>query len=162
MEHKSTEWLEETEGKIKEAWDLFDKDKKGHVIQEEIGTIMRHLGVFPNERALVLEILPEMQDDEPGGEVSYKKFEKKMLNLMATNELEPDSTEVILQAFKTIDNDNLGYISADILETLLTSKGTGFRPKELEAFFMVAKDPETGNVYYEDYISLLKSSDGKK
>jgi hypothetical protein len=30
-----------------------------------------------------------------------------------------------------------------------------FRPKELETFFSVAKDPETGNVYYEDYISQL-------
>ena len=33
--------------------------------------------------------------------------------------------------------------------------GMPFRPKELETFFSVAKDPETGNVYYEDYISQL-------
>ena len=37
------------------------------MVQEEVGTIMRALGCYPTERALVLDILPEMQDDEPTG-----------------------------------------------------------------------------------------------
>ena len=57
--------------------------------------------------------------------------------------------------FLTVDTNNTGYISAEMLEDLLTTKGTFFRPKELENFFLVAKDPDTGNVYYEDYIALL-------
>jgi len=158
MESQSNEWLEAAEGRIREAWDIIDKDKTDKVVQEEIGTIMRHLGVFPDERQLVLELIPEMQDDEPGGMVHYHKFEKKVLQLMASGECDADSPEVILQAFKTLDADNLGYITSEVLETLMSSKGTGFRPKEMEQFFMVAKDPETGNIYYEDYISLLAKS----
>jgi Ca2+-binding EF-hand superfamily protein len=117
---------------------------------------MRNLSIYPDERQLVLEIIPEMQDDEPGGVVHFHKFEKKVLQLMVTGEYDADSTEVILQAFKTLDVDNLGYLSSEVLETLMTSKGTGFRPKEMEQFFMVAKDPETGNIYYEDYIAILR------
>jgi len=115
---------------------------------------MRALGVYPSERALVKDILPEMQDEEPTGFVRYPKFEKKMLQLLATKELEPDSSDVLLQAFKTIAG-NAEFISPETMEELLTTKGTPFRPKELESFFLVAKDPENGNIYYEDYIALL-------
>lgn len=155
METKTQEWIEQTEAKIREAFDLFDKDRADAIIQEEVGTVMRALGAYPTERQLVLEILPEVQDDEPTGFVSYQKFEKKMLNLLATKEYDPDSGDMLLQAFRTIDTENTGYISSELLEELFTSRGTPFRPKELEAFMLVAKDPETGNVYYEDYVSQL-------
>jgi Ca2+-binding EF-hand superfamily protein len=155
MDTKSQEWIEQTEAKIREAFDLFDKDKNDAIIQEEVGTVMRALGAYPTERDLVLNILPAMQDDEPTGFVSYKKFEKKMLQILATKECDPDSGDLLLQAFRTIDADNTGYVSAELMEELLTGKGTPFRPKELESFLMVAKDPETGNIYYEDYVALL-------
>lgn len=161
METKSQEWIEQTEQRIREAFDLFDKDKADAIIQEEVGTVMRALGSFPNERELVLEILPQMQDDEPTGFVSYQKFEKKMLQILATKELDPDSGDVLLQAFRTIDTENTGYISADLMEELLTTRGTPFRPKELESFLMVAKDPETGNIYYEDYVAELMKTHQK-
>lgn len=41
------------------------------------------------------------------------------------------------------------------MEQLLTTKGTAFRPKELDQFMLVAKDPSDGNIYYEDYVALL-------
>eukprot|EP01038_Epipyxis_sp_PR26KG_P011279 gene11279-15131_t len=155
MESKTPEWIEQTEAKIREAFDLFDKDKADAIIQEEVGTVMRALGAYPTERALILEILPEMQDDEPTGFVSYKKFEKKMLQILATKEWDPDSGDILLQAFRTIDTDGSGYISAELMEELLQSKGAPFRPKEMEIFLSVAKDPETGNIFYEDYVALL-------
>jgi len=121
----------------------------------KVGTVLRALGAYPTERALVLDILPEMQDDEPTGFVGYKKFERKALHILASKEWDPDSGDLILQAFRTLDHNNMGYLSADALEELLMSKGTPFRPKELESFFLASKDPETGNIYYEDYVALL-------
>ena len=158
VDQKGQEWIDTTSASIKEAFDLFDKDKSDAIIQEEVGTVMRYLGVYPSERALVLEILPQMQDDEPTGYVHYKKFEQKMLQLLASRECEPDSSDIILQAFRILDKENKGYVSADLLESLLTTKGTPFRPKELDSFFLVAKDSETGNIYYEDYAALLSKT----
>jgi len=102
-----------------------------------------------------LTYLPEMQDDEPTNFVSYSKFEKFMLNNLASRDCEPDSSDLLLQAFRTIDADKLGYVSAEVMEALLTSKGTPFRNKEMEAFMLVAKNVETGNIFYEDYIAQL-------
>lgn len=151
MNTQSAEWVERTQQQIREAFDLFDNDKADAIIQEEVGTVMRALGAFPTERELVLNILPEMQDDEPTGFVSYVKFEKKMLQILASRECEPDSSDLLLQAFRTIDADGNGYINAELLEDLLTTRGTGFRPKEMEAFLAFTKDLESGNVFYEDY-----------
>uniref|UniRef100_A0A7S1U1D4 EF-hand domain-containing protein n=1 Tax=Phaeomonas parva TaxID=124430 RepID=A0A7S1U1D4_9STRA len=55
------EFREEWAGKIREAFNLFDKERKGVVIVEEVGTIMRYIGAYPSERGLVSEILPAMQ-----------------------------------------------------------------------------------------------------
>lgn len=141
--------------KIREIFDLFDKEKSDTVVAEEVGAIMRALGVYPSERMLVKELLPEMQDDEPTGFVQYERFEKVVLRLLLSKECEPDSGDMLLQAFRTIDTNNTGFVPADVMEDLLTGKGTPFRPKEVESFLTIAKDPESGNIYYEDYIALL-------
>lgn len=155
METKSQEWIEATEQRIREAFDLFDKDRADAIIKEEVGTVMRSLGAYPTERQLVLEVLPEILDDEPTGFVSYQKFERKMLQLLASKEYDPDSGDMLLQAFRTIDTDNTGYISAELLEELFTTRGTPLQPREMEAFLLVARDAETGNIYYEDYVAML-------
>ena len=54
-----------------------------------------------------------------------------------------------------MDSEGKGYLSNEVMEQLLTTKGTAFRPKELDQFMLVAKDPSDGNIHYEDYIALL-------
>jgi len=155
VDTKSPEWEAMSSTKIREVFELFDKDKTEAVVQEEVGTMMRYLGAYPTERQLVLDILPAMQNDEPTGFVNYSRFEKKMLEILRGKTLEPDSSDVMLQAFKVLDSEGKGYLSNEVMEQLLTTKGTAFRPKELDQFMLVAKDPSDGNIHYEDYIALL-------
>ena len=70
-----------------------------------------YLGAYPTENALNNQILPEMQDGEQTGFINYRKFEKTMLNILSTKEWEPDSSDIVLQAFRTIDTENKGYLS---------------------------------------------------
>ncbi|RLN43896.1 hypothetical protein BBJ28_00013971 [Nothophytophthora sp. Chile5] len=73
-----------------------------------------------------------MQEDEPSTFVTYDRFEKKMLEVLYTNEYEPDSDETLLAAFRVIDTEKKGYIEAEVMRELLTTKGTPFREKEME------------------------------
>ncbi len=43
---------------------------------------MRMLGIYPTEKALVTEVLPEMQGDEPSGLIPYARFEAKVLDML--------------------------------------------------------------------------------
>lgn len=155
MEPKSQAWIEEQESLIRDAFDLFDTDKANALMPEDVGNVMRALGAYPSESQLMKEYMPVLKDDENGGYVPHKKFEKEMLRILTTRECEPSSADAMMQAFRAIDANNTGVISAELLEELLVTKGTAFRPKEVEAFLEVAKDGETGNIYYEDYVALL-------
>jgi Ca2+-binding EF-hand superfamily protein len=55
-----------------------------------------------------------------------------LLSALATRKYEPDTIDVLLQAFRTIDSENKGFIAADEIEALLTKKGSApFRSKEV-------------------------------
>ena len=144
--------------RIRAAFTLFDKDDKNSVVPEEVGSIMRYLGYFPSEKDIVEIILPEMMDDQILEQVPYNRFEKKMLEIMATGEYEPDVYDAtLMHAFQVIDADGKGWIDVQHLKTLLTTKGSmPFRPTEIDAFLQVAKDGESGRIYYEDYVHLIR------
>lgn len=42
-----------------------DNHAAGSVVPEEVSTIMRYLGAYPTEKAMVQEILPDMQARHP-------------------------------------------------------------------------------------------------
>eukprot|EP00903_Cladosiphon_okamuranus_P007211 g6999.t1 len=152
-------WMEAQRKRIKEAFALFDKDKKGTVGYEEVSTIMRYLGAYPSEKAMTQEILPDMQGDDVTSPVTYSSFETKMLEVLASRAWDPDPPEVLLRAFRAIDEKGAGYIETAKMSELLVSKGTPFRAKEIEAFLSIAKDTETGHIYFEDYVASL-ATDG--
>ena len=116
---------------------------------------MRYLGVYPSENAMVESVLVDMQEEEMTAFIMYDKFEKKVLELMATQEFAPSPDNELLRAFQVIDKERKGYVEAEHMKDLLLSRGTTFREKELESFMSVAKDVATGLIYYEDYVALL-------
>ena len=143
--------------KIRAAFKIFDKDDKNAVPPEEIGSIMRYLGYFPSENDIVNIILPEMREEHDIGHIPYTVFEKKMLEIMSTDEYDPDIYDTkLMHAFQVLDKDRNGWIEPAYMKKLLTSRGKmPFRPAEIDSFLKVATDKETGRIYYEDYVSLL-------
>ena len=64
---------------------------------------MRYLGAYPSEEELLTDILPSLCDDEEsaaGGGVRLDRFEGLMVRVINDRLYEPDSEEMILQAFK--------------------------------------------------------------
>lgn len=65
---------------------------------------MRYLGAYPSEEELLNDILPPLcGDDEEsaaGGGVRLDRFEALMVRVINDRLYEPDSEEMILQAFK--------------------------------------------------------------
>jgi Ca2+-binding EF-hand superfamily protein len=91
------------------------------------------------------------------GVVRLERFEPLMLRVLLERLYEPDSEELILQAFRVLDPENRGYIDEHTMHELLTENEWAFRDKEIEDFMRVAKDPDTNYIHYEDYVSMLSS-----
>jgi len=152
--------------KIRAAVELFDRDKRKILPREEVGTVMRYLGAYPSEEDLMNDILPALCDEDDGvangssstagsNGVKLERFEKFMVRVMVERMYEPDSEEIILQAFRVLDPEGRGYIDESTLHELLTENEWAFRDKEWEDFIRVAKDPDTNYIHYEDYVSML-------
>jgi len=143
--------------RIKSVWDIFDKDKKKNVSKDDIGTIMRALSAFPTEEELE-GIVRGLKEEDDSQAIKFERFEPFMVKVMVERLYEPDSEEVILQAFKLFDPDNKKYLDESTMQEILTDSTTGtggFKDKEVEAFMAQCRDPETGVIYYEKYLDLL-------
>ena len=116
---------------------------------------MRYLLQFPSEAQVRDYIIDKVADDEPSDFIKYEKFEPYMLQVLMSNEFEPASAERLLDAFKILDPQGLGYVRKDVMHQLLTTKGIPFRTSEYESFksFGIGKDPD--KIYYEDYVARL-------
>jgi len=142
--------------KIQSSFQLFAvKNREDLIPVEEVGTIMRYLGAFPSEEQVVTEILPQIQDDELVTHVKYDRFERMMLRILAEQEYEPDSEEVLMQAFRILDPEEKGYLTEERMVELLTSNEWAFREKEIKDFLSVARDHESGFMKYAEYVEIM-------
>ena len=73
---------------------------------------------------------------------------------MMKEEYEPDDPEVLMAAFKLLDEDNTGVIEMDLMSTYITEMGIPFLDREASEFikFIKGSDKEKQQFFYEDYV----------
>ena len=126
---------------IREAFSIIDNERQGYVDRKEVSYIMRYLLQFPSEAQIRDYIIEQLEGDEPSDYIKYDKFEPYMLNVLMTNEYEPNPAEHLLAAFRVLDPEGKGYIKIDVMRELLTTKGIHLRPREYDLFINFAQDP---------------------
>ena len=140
---------------IYEAFCIIDIDKKGYIDRKEVSYIMRYLLQFPSEAQIRDYIIDQLEGDEPSDYIKYEKFEPYMLQVLLTNEYEPNPAEHLLAAFRVLDPKGEGFIRKDVMKELLTTKGIHLRPREYFNFINFAQDKSGTKIYYEDYVTKL-------
>lgn len=68
---------------------------------------------------------------------------------------QPASPAKLLEAFKTLDIENKGFLTKEYISTLMTQDGEPFTQDELDEMLEIAIDPHTQTVPYEYYINQL-------
>lgn len=92
------------------------------------------------------EINPELP-------ISYAYFETKATEYILTDAYAPDDEDVLMSAFKAMDSERKGYVDEDLLRQAMSKMGSPFGEKALDSFVSALRDPETGRLYYAEYVT---------
>jgi Ca2+-binding EF-hand superfamily protein len=144
---------EEKRQEYKEAFDMFDSNKTGHITAEEIYNVMRNMG---NE--LPLEEIKGMiadLDNDGSGEIDFEEFITFMQMTQSTEELTDE--EEVIRAFMTFDKDGNGWLSMDEFKHILCNLGDKFTEQECLEIFKEADLDHDGKLQYREFVDFWKS-----
>lgn len=145
---------EQQERKLKEIFDLFDKDKSGAISKDELGTALRAMGQTPTESEID-EFLKEA-DTNKSGQIEWHEFLAVVPKKLKAIELEEQERE-LMEAFKLFDTDNDGIIDAkEFTDTLMR---LGEKLTQAQAA-QLAKDADlngNGKIEYSEFVKWLMS-----
>ncbi|XP_033755641.1 calmodulin-A-like isoform X1 [Pecten maximus] len=148
---------------LREAFRLFDKDGDGSITTDELGTVMRNLGQYPNTDELNM-MLKEI-DIDGDGTFSFEEFVQVMANMGGISEQsEEDEEEELRQAFRVFDKTGCGYISASDLRAVLQCMGEDLTEEEIDEMIAEVDIDGDGRIDFEEFIACMceDGEDGKK
>ena len=137
---------EEKLSEYREAFNMFDKNKKGTLSIGDITKIMKNFG-YPMTKEEARGLISNV-DASGDGEVDFEEFvmimEKQAHNL---------GEDPVLLAFKDFDKNEDGKITNHEFRYILTHVGENkFSDKEVDEFFKDCELKDDGEIEYENFI----------
>eukprot|EP00762_Andalucia_godoyi_P001532 ANDGO_00223.mRNA.1 Calmodulin-2 len=132
--HSSRVMTETEFAELEQAFALFDRDGDGCVSSVELATLLRSVGCAPTQ-VQVDRFVQRVDGERRTGLIQFDEFVSFVEEQRATL----DSDEEIIAAFKYLDKDNTGYVSAVDLRRILTSVGDLLTQEEVDEMFKEAK-----------------------
>ncbi|RZC45656.1 hypothetical protein C5167_038602 [Papaver somniferum] len=140
---------------IREAFELFDTDGSGTIDAKELNVAMRALGFEMTEEVSLNRLSsssyktpPMLQitqmiadvDKDGSGAIDFDEFVHMMTDKMG----ERDTKEELMKAFRIIDQDENGKISASDIQRIAKDLGESFTDREIQQMIDEAdKDGES-------------------
>ena len=134
--------------KLREAFEIIDKDKTGEIKYSEIPLIFEKAGIKPNKGEI--DNIWDSLDFHQDGIINYTEF------LAATiSSINFDKEEKLWNVFKYFDQDDDGYISGEsVIEDLKINNDLAIQEKELSNLFKGLKSSGT-KIDFEEFKKLF-------
>ena len=143
---------EEKIAEYKEAFDMFDKNKKGTISATDITKIMKNFG-YPISRKEVEGMIAEI-DTSGDGELDFEEFVTLMQK--SIQYIDETDEDLVLKAFKSFDKDHDGKITNYEFKYILTQMGDKFSQEEFDTLFKECNLDINGVLDYQDFINFWK------
>merc|ERR1711998_235548 len=143
-------FTDEEIAKYKKNFKLFDKEGAGKIPTGEMATVLRACGQNPTEAEIA--ILIEKVDKNGNGFIEFDEF----CDLMSKTNKDPkEMKDLIMQAFKTFDQDDSGFIEKDELLNTLTTMGDKVDEKMVTSMIEEADVDGDGKINYEEFSKIM-------
>eukprot|EP00262_Sarcandra_glabra_P007138 TRINITY_DN19741_c0_g1_i1.p1 TRINITY_DN19741_c0_g1~~TRINITY_DN19741_c0_g1_i1.p1 ORF type:complete len:172 (+),score=45.64 TRINITY_DN19741_c0_g1_i1:186-701(+) len=135
---------------IKEAFELFDTDGSGTIDAKELNVAMRALG-FEMTEEQINQMIADV-DKDGSGAIDFDEF----VHMMTAKIGERDTKEELMKAFRIIDHDNNGKISAVDIERIAKELGENFTLGEIREMIEEADRNNDGEVDIDEFFRMMK------
>ncbi|XP_055871879.1 uncharacterized protein LOC106069749 [Biomphalaria glabrata] len=142
---------QEEEEVWEEVFQLFDKDRNGHISRDELGRVFRALDLDPSQKELD-QALKELDKDGNG---IFEKDDFKMYLKKVKRSSYDERKQEMMQAFSLLDKNNDKFIDAKELSQVLTSLGEVLSEAEINAMIQVADTNKDGKIDYEEFVKFI-------
>ncbi len=134
-----------------EAFSLFDKEGSGTITTNDLGSVMRSLGLNPSEA----ELKAMLKDIDAGGNgtIEFPEF----LTLLTSKTKERAEQAEIVAAFRVFDRNNDGHISGDEIRHIMGNLGEKITKEEVDEMMREAKADGDGKLKYEQFVTMMNS-----
>jgi len=137
---------------VKECFSLFDKLGSGTITLDEMIIIFRSLGQTPTQED-VDAMTAQAQAIAGRSSISFDD----LIPLYCTFYKEPISDKELLGAFKKLDENNAGFLTADRMRLLMASCSERMTEEEIELFIKNSKPDPEGKIDYNEFVKLMTS-----
>jgi len=132
---------------MKEAFNLFDRNKDGNVLIIQLGSLLKMLGIHTTDAELKVYIEEGIEED--GATIDFPEF----LTLMSKVLLKSKSESSLLEAFQIFDKDENGYIPEEDFKTIMTDMGEKLKEDE---YIKMMEDVEVEKGKGINYVKFAK------
>lgn len=151
------EFSEERTKEIKEAFEMFDKDKDNLLSCEETYYLLLCLGIEYTEDEF-WEFFAQYGNKTSESYVDPKNLKMDYVSLLSylnKKSKEYDIEKEIMNCFSLFDKDGDGKVNATEMKYLLLSLGEKFEDEEINEIIDVIDTTGQGSISYEDFVRIL-------
>ncbi|OWF56432.1 calmodulin-like [Mizuhopecten yessoensis] len=136
---------------LREAFYMFDKDGDGRITASELGVVLKSMGHTPTDTEL-RDLIHEV-DADGNGTIEFNEF-LVMMSKRLSSDLEKQE---YVDAFKAMDQNGDGVISASELRQVLKSMGENINDKDIGDMMKAADMDGDGKINYVEFIQMMKN-----
>jgi calmodulin len=154
--NKQNMMTEEQIETYKEAFSMYDKNGDSKITIDELGDVVRNLGINPSKQKLS-ELLKEIDLDN-SGTIEFNEFQIWMSNKMNSGKFERNE-EDLLNCFKVFDENGDQFITAEELKSVMKRLGQNLDDDEINLMITEADIDGDNRINFKEFVQLMKKFD---
>ncbi len=134
---------------LKEAFNMFDRDKDGLINYNELGNVLKSQGFNPTNQEL-LEMIADVDENEDE-KINFEEF----LILMHSRLKKADIENELNEAFSVFDKNGSGIISVREFKRIMGSLGDKISEDEVDEIIQKVDPKNRGYINYKDLTKII-------